>query len=189
MLAAGVLGTLDILFRSRDLPDGLPNISNQLGRVVRTNSEAIVGIVSSDRAEDLTHGTTISSDFYPNAHTHITQNRFPAGYTFMKWQSGPLVDDPSPTRRALKTLAAFLRHPGRATLSWRARDWHKRVSVLTVMQHLDNQVAFRYGRSLLSLGRRGLKSEVIPGKRAPTYLPVANEAARAFARGFLAANR
>ncbi len=174
IVAAGVLDTLELLFRCRDVRKTLPDISQQLGRIVRTNSEAIVGIVAPEGTEDLSQGVTISTDFYPDAHTHITQNRFPAGYTFMKWQSGPLVDDPHPSRRTLRTLAAFLRHPRRSTLSWRTRDWHRRISVLTVMQHLDNQIAFRY--------RRGLQSQIIRGKRAPTYLPVANDAARTFAR-------
>jgi cholesterol oxidase len=181
IVAAGVLGTLELFFRCRDVLKTLPNISRQLGCIVRTNSEAIVGVVAPEGTEDLSLGTTISTDFYPDAHTHITQNRFPAGYTFMKWQSGPLVDDPRPARRALKTLAAFVFHPQRATLSWRTRNWHRRISVLTVMQHLDNQIAFRYRRGPLTLGRRRLQSQVIPGKRAPTYLPVANEAARTFA--------
>ena len=181
IVAAGVLGTLELLFRCRDVLKTLPNISQQLGCIVRTNSEAIVGVVAPEGIEDLSQGVTISTDFYPDAHTHITQNRFPAGYTFMKWQSGPLVDEPRPVRRTLKTLAAFLRHPMRSTLSWRTHNWHQRISVLTVMQHLDNQIAFHYRRSLLTLGRHGLQSQIIPGKRAPTYLPVANDAARTFA--------
>jgi len=183
ILAAGVLGTLALLFRCRDEFKTLPDVSPQLGQVVRTNSEAIVGILSRDPNADLTQGTTISSDFYADDHTHITQNRFPTGYTFMKWQSGPLVDDPQPKRRALKTLAAFLLHPWRSTTSWRAsrEAWHKRISVLTVMQHMDNQLAFRYGRSWLSLFQRRLQSVEIPGRRAPAYLPVANAAALVFA--------
>ncbi|TRZ75807.1 MAG: GMC family oxidoreductase [Deltaproteobacteria bacterium] len=182
ILAAGVLGTLTLLFRCRDEFRTLPDISPQLGRVVRTNSEAIVAILSRDPATDLTKGTAISSDFYADAHTHITQNRFPAGYTFMKWQAGPLVDDLRPGIRAWKTLFAFLLHPLRSTLSWRACNWNKRISVLTVMQHLDNQLAFRYGRGPLSLFCKSLQSTAIPGKGVPAYIPVANAAARAFAR-------
>lgn len=72
-------------------------------------------------------------------------------------------------------------HPLRATLSWRARDWYKRVSVLTVMQHLDNRLTFRYRRSLTALGAKRLQSAAVAGKGAPTYLPVANAAAREFA--------
>ena len=72
-------------------------------------------------------------------------------------------------------------HPGRSTRSCRARDWHKKITLLTVMQHDDNGVAFRWSRGL---GRRGgrLHSTAIDATRAPSYLPIANQAARAYAR-------
>ncbi len=76
IVSAGVLGTLELMFRCRDIPKTLPAISNRLGKVVRTNSEAIVGVLDSDPEADLTKGTTISTDFYPNSHTHVTQNRY-----------------------------------------------------------------------------------------------------------------
>ena len=84
----------------------LPNISQELGCVVRTNSEAIVGVVNEHSDDDLSRGgPAITSHFYPNDHTHITQNRFPQGYSFMRWYMGPLVDGANPRRRALKALA------------------------------------------------------------------------------------
>jgi cholesterol oxidase len=182
VLAAGVLGTLELMFRCRDVVGSLPALSQQLGRVVRTNSEAVVGILSRRGTADLSRGTAISSDFYPDAQTHVTQNRFPPGYGFMRWQVGPLVDDARPRRRALKTLAAFARHPLQASASWRALDWRRRISVLTVMQHADNRLVFTYGRRRLGLGGRGLRSQRVPGRSAPAYLPVANTTARIFAR-------
>jgi cholesterol oxidase len=181
IIAAGVLGTLDLMFRCRDVTKSLPAISPQLGRLVRTNSEAIVGALSPDPEMDLTRGTAISSHFYPDDHTHITQNRFPKGYTYMKWLMGPLVNSPRPLRRSLSTFIAFVTHPLQSTVSWRTHNWHQRVIVLTVMQHLNNQLAFKYGRSLFPPFRRRLKSVRVPGKEAPTYLPVANNAARILA--------
>jgi len=182
VLAAGVLGSLTLLFRCRDVFKTLPQISSRLGETVRTNSEAIVGILSKEEDIDLIDGPTISTDFYPNSHTHITQNRFPKGYTFMKWYMGPFVDDANPLRRALKTVLAFIRHPMKSTASWRASRWHHRINILTVMQHIDNQVSFQYGRSLFSLFSKGLHSHTISGKSAPAYLPIANQAAQIFAR-------
>jgi cholesterol oxidase len=181
VVAAGVLGTLGLLLRCRDEHRTLPQLSPRLGEAVRTNSEAVVGIVSHRQDVDLTKGPTISTHFYPDEHTHITQNRFPPGYWFMKVYMSVLVDGARPLRRALKTLAMMIRHPLRATASWRARQWNRRVSILTVMQHLDNQVAFRYGRGPYTFFRKGLLSTDVPGKRAPSYLPVANRAARLFA--------
>lgn len=180
VVAAGVIGTLKLLFHCRDVAGTLPRLSPQLGEVVRTNSEAIVGVLSPDENATLDEGgPTITSHFYPNDHTHITQNRFPAGYTFMKFQSGPLVDGARPRRRRLRTLARMVRHPLATTRNWRARNWHRRVVILSVMQQLDNHLTFR-------LRRRGpfsgLTTTFADGKRPPTYLPEANEAARALAK-------
>ncbi len=182
IVAAGVLGTLELLFRCRDITRTLPGISAQLGQVVRTNSEAVVGVLARGKEVDLTRGTAISSHFYPDGHTHITQNRFPRGYTFMKWLTGPLVDHQHPGTRALKTLAGMLLNPLRMYRLWFGKNWYRRVTILTVMQHLDNRIAFKYGRRPWCFFKRGLKSEAVPGKSAPTNLPVANRAAETLAR-------
>ena len=181
ILSAGALGTQEILFASRDRYRTLPKLPASLGEHVRTNSEAIVGILANDPSVDVTHGTTISSHFYADDHTHITQNRFPESYSFMKWYMGPLEDGAQPLGRALRTLGRFLTQPLASTRSFRAKGWYKRISVLTVMQHADNELAFTYGRTLLRGFRFGLKSQVSKGGRSPSYLPQANAAARAFA--------
>lgn len=142
IVAAGVLGTLELLFRCRDITGTLSNISPYLGKVVRTNSEAVVGVLSKDPKTDLTKGTAISSHFYPDDHTHITQNRFPKGYTFMKWFTGPLVDNDRPFVRSLKTLIKIVLNPFRLYRMWFGRNWHRRVTMMTVMQHLDNRIEY-----------------------------------------------
>jgi len=181
-LAAGVLGTLELLFACRDTFKTLPDISLELGRVVRTNSEAIVAILSRASKVDLTRGTAISSDFYPDENTHITQNRFPEGFGFMKWYLGPLSDDKDPGRRARRTLLGFIRSPFAATASWRAKNWRKRLSVLTVMQSMDNRISLVWERSRLRPFGMGLQTRQDAGASIPSYLPVANEAARVFAK-------
>lgn len=181
ILSAGALGTQEILFASRDRYRTLPTLPASLGEHVRTNSEAIVSILADDPAADVTRGATISTHFYPDSKTHITQNRFPASYSFMKFYMGPLVDGEQPLARALKTLLRFVLSPLASTRSFRARNWYKRISVLTVMQQADNEIAFSYGRTLFRGFRHGLVSRVSKGGRAPSYLPQANAAARAFA--------
>jgi cholesterol oxidase len=181
IVAAGVVGTLDLLFKCRDELRTLPNLSATLGDVVRTNGEAIVGALSPDPDDDLTHGTAISSHFYANAHTHITQNRFPAGYDFMRWYMGPLTDGTKAFGRALRAVASIVTHPVRTLRALFARNWHKRITVLTVMQNLDSQIAFRRGRRLLWPFKPLLHSSAGPGEGTPTYIPEANEAARQLA--------
>ncbi|WP_097459951.1 GMC oxidoreductase [Mangrovitalea sediminis] len=180
VLAGGVLGTLELLFRCRDQYRTLPAISACLGQRVRTNSEALVASVSRNRQEDLSEGTTISSDFYFGTDTHITQNRLPPSHSLMRFLFGPMVDESRPFLRALKTLAQYLLDPVRATGSWRT-DWYRRTTLLTVMQSLDNALDIRFERRWYSPWKKALQSHARSGQRAPTYIPKANQAARAFA--------
>ncbi|MGB8330926.1 MAG: GMC family oxidoreductase [Polyangiales bacterium] len=181
ILAAGVVGTLDLLFKCRDELRTLPKLSPALGDLVRTNSEAIVAALSPNPYDDLTDGAAISSHFYPNAHTHITQNRFPRGYDFMRWYMGPLVDGPRALSRALRSIAAILFRPVRTCRALFARNWHKRITVLTVMQDLDSRIAFRRGRRPHWPFRPVLHSKPGPSGATPAYIPEANEAARKLA--------
>ena len=181
VVSAGVLGTLDLLFRCRDEFGTLPGISPMLGRQVRTNSEAVSVVLEDDPEADLTRGPAISTDFHPDDVTHITQNRYVGGGKLMRWQVGPLVDGFSPGRRAAETVLEVLRHPVRFARAVTASNFEKRLTALTVMQDVESEVAFELRRSPLRPWRKVLRSRSVPGKEAPSYLPVANDAARAFA--------
>ncbi len=182
VLAAGVLGTLELLFRCQRAAT-LTNLSPMLGQRVRTNSEAITAVLSQDKDIDLTKGPAISSDFHANEYTHITQNRVPPSYWFMKLYSSPLVDGANPWLRALKALGMFISHPLQSTASFRVRkDWHKRVTLITTMQNRDNQMAFTWGRNLFTGFKPGLCSQLVAGPRTPTYIREANQATRSFAQ-------
>ena len=183
VVAAGVLGTVELLLRCRDVYRTLPLLSPRLGDLVRTNSESLVGIVARDPDLDLTRGPTITSDFYANEHTHITQNRFSPAHWWVKWQMGPLTDGHHRLRRSLRTLCAFILHPYRSTFAWRARNWVARSSLLTVMQHLENHLELYLRRSWLRPWHKVMGSRVpAGGQGAPSYIPEANAAARAFAK-------
>jgi cholesterol oxidase len=183
VLAAGVLGTTRLLLRARDEQGTLPRLSPCLGQNVRTNSEAITGVLARDRQADLLHGPAISSHFHPDAFTHITQNRIPPSYGFMRAYAGPLTDGTRPFPRALRTLAALPRHAWRLLRLRPGQGWQERTTLLTTMQQHDNRLSFVLGRSLWTGGRLGLVSQTAAGSAAPpSYLATANEATRHFAR-------
>jgi cholesterol oxidase len=183
IVAAGVVGTLELLMACRDRYRCLPRLSPVLGQHVRTNSESIIPVTARDPKTDVSDGATISSHFYDGA-AHITQNRFSPAHGVLRWQTGPLVDDAVPWRRALKTLWRFIAHPLESTMGLRAGSrWSARTSVLLIMQAVDNQLAFDYGRSWLRGGRWSLRSQVPANEtRAPAYVPQANQIAQVFAR-------
>ena len=180
VLSAGVLGTTELLLASRDRWRTLPWASPALGEHVRTNSEAFTAVLQPPGGVDVTDGATISSDFHPDELTHVTNNRFPRSFGFMRWYLSPLVSGDTQGARARATARAFLRNPAGATANARARDWYRRVTVLTVMQHDDNEISLHLRRGPLGWG---LRSRLAPGAPAiPTYLPQANAAATAVAR-------
>ena len=61
ILAAGVLGTVDLLLKMKADPDGLPRLSDQVGASIRTNNEALIGVIAPDQKQDLTQGVAIGS--------------------------------------------------------------------------------------------------------------------------------
>lgn len=179
VLAAGVLGTVELLYRSH-ANGGLPHISDRLGDRVRTNSEAITAVLADDVDTDLTRGPTISSEFYPDERTHVTQNRYVGGW-HMRFQVGPLVDGADPRRRRRAAAATLLRHPVRQVRTVFARNFIERLSVFTVMQDVESEIRLDYARSPIRPWRKVLRSRGVPGRQAPSYLPQANAVARAFA--------
>lgn len=164
VLAAGVLGTLELLFRSGL---GGPNV----GMLVRSNSEAIVGAGARDASIDYSEGIAIGSSFHPSADTHIEPVRYPKGSSLMGLFSTVLVDGGGRTPRPLRWLGTALRHPARFARSHWLRRWAERTVVLLVMQARDNSVRVRW------TGRR-LRSAPGHGEPSPSWLPEANEAAR-----------
>ncbi len=179
IVAAGVVGSLDLLFRCRDVAKTLPNLSSCLGQTVRTNSEAIVGVNHGQAPEDLLEGTAISSHYHADADTHITQNRFPPGYAFMRHYAIPLLDAQTRPGRAMQMLRGMLCHPGATLARMRDSKWNEKVTVLTVMQKRDSQLHFELARNWMAGGRRGLRTRIPEGRSAPpAQLPVAEQAVR-----------
>jgi cholesterol oxidase len=182
VLAAGVVGTLELLLRAREIDRTLPRLSPRLGQGVRTNSEALTYVLSRDPDEDLSDGATLSSSFHADAHTHITQNRFDRAYRFVRWLALPMVDDPRPLRRALRTLLALFTRPRDSLTHLFARHYTRRLTALTVMQDDDSSLDFTLARPWWAPWRRRLASRPPrAGRRAPSYLPIANRATRIFA--------
>lgn len=179
ILAAGVLGTVELLFRSREA-GLLPRVSRRLGESVRTNSEAITAVLADNPAADLTRGPTISSEFYPDAATHVTQNRYVGGW-HMRFQLGPLVDGANPARRRRDALSELARHPLRQLRLLTSRNFLERLSVFTVMQNVENEIRLTYSPSPIRPWTKVLRSRASTGEQAPSYIPQANEVARRFA--------
>jgi cholesterol oxidase len=174
VVSAGALGTNKLLQRCR-LGGSLPRISDRLGDVVRTNSEAILAVTAPDDSVDLTKRVAISGSIYPDPDTHIETVSYGEAGDSMSILYTALVGDGTKVTRPIKWLAALWRHPIRSLKLLWPRHWSRRTIILLVMQTLDNHIALRPKRGLF--GGLRLQTEQDPERPNPTFIPVANQAA------------
>ena len=158
IVSAGTLGTLDLLFRCRDVTRSLPELSQCLGDSVRTNSETILGSVSRDRSVDYSRGVAIASVASVNAETTVEPVRYPAGSSAMRFLGGPMIRGGGFLSRLFASIGHVATHPMDFLRTHVLPGWAERTTILLVMQTVDSKLRLRLGRSGLTGFRRGLVS-------------------------------
>jgi cholesterol oxidase len=178
VFAAGALGT-NRLLASCKLHGSLPRLSDRLGDLVRTNSEAILAVTLPPDAPDIQRRVAITGSIYPDPETHIETVVYGDAADSMSALYTVLVGDGTRVTRPLKLAGAAARHPITFLRLFDPRGWSRRTIIVLVMQTLDNAIAFRARPT-----RRGarLQTEQDPERPIPTYIPVANEFAAWLAR-------
>ena len=181
VFSAGALGTLRLLFRCRDITGSLANLSPRLGDMVRTNSEALLGVMSRNRKTDYSKGLAITSIFMADSVTAVEPVRYPAGASLMRFLAGPMIDvEGGIFRRFIKTIVQILLHPLDFSKTHILPGWAQRSTILLVMQTEDNRIRMRLGRSLFSLFRRNLVSESDQDASIPCKIEIGHQVALQF---------
>ncbi|GGS93678.1 cholesterol oxidase [Streptomyces daghestanicus] len=201
VLAAGTYGTQTLLHRMK-AGGQLPYISDRLGTLTRTNSEALVGAMTDNRRyrkatgqprADFTRGVAITSSIHPDANTHIEPVRYGKGSNSMGSLS--IVQVPyagrtaSGTTRVLGFLAHAARHPLMVARSLSNRRWSERTIIGLVMQSLDNSLTTYLKPA--GVGKGLLTSRQGHGSPNPKQIKAATEGASALAaeiNGFAGSN-
>ncbi len=135
VMAAGVLGTVPLLFRCAD-GGSLPRLSPKLGTLVRTNSEALVGATTRDSKTDYSKGIAIASGFYPKDDTHVEMVRYASGQDFMSTLATLMAGGGGRVPRWLRLLGSIVRHPIDFLRTANPMGWARRSGILLVMQPL-----------------------------------------------------
>ncbi|MDX3457847.1 GMC family oxidoreductase [Streptomyces sp. ME02-8801-2C] len=197
VLAAGTYGTQTLLHRMK-AGGQLPYLSDRLGELTRTNSEALVGAQTDDRRyrratgetkADFTRGVAITSSIHPDENTHVEPVRYGKGSNSMGGLSILQVPYAEGSSRALGWLANAARHPLLVLRSISNRRWSERTIIGLVMQSLDNSLTTYLkpkgaGRGLLT-ARQG------HGSPNPKQIRAATDSATALAaeiNGFAGSN-
>ncbi len=176
VFAAGALGTQKLLHKMRD-SGVLPRLSPRLGTLTRTNSEAILGAISTRDDVDFSHGVAITSSWHPDEDTHIEPVRYGKKNNAMKLLSTAMTD-PVPGEKRWKTWARTVaKNPGQMRVLL-TKKWSEQTIIVLVMQSLDNSLEV-FGRKTRT-GYR-LSSRQGHGAPNPTTIAVGNEATRRLA--------
>jgi cholesterol oxidase len=172
VLAAGTLGTQKLLHDMK-ATRVLPAISDRLGTLTRTNSEALLGAQSEKvPADSFDRGVAITSSFHPDDVTHIEPVRYGKGSNAMGLLSTILVDGGGRIPRWLRFLLQVLRHPYVFVRSLSVRRWSEKTIIVLVMQTLDNSITVKRTR------RGKLTSAPGHGAPNPAWIPVAHDAVK-----------
>jgi cholesterol oxidase len=175
VFAGGVLGTVDLLLRGK-ARGHLPHLSDRLGDLTRTNSEAILGVDSRDCSRDWNDHIAITSGIYADPHTHMEVVRYNRGSDLLFAIATVLTDGGGRVPRVLRFLGNILRHPRQFLRALWIPGQSARTSIILVMQSSENYLRLRRGLF-------GLHSQ-LPEKsqRIPSYIPLANQVTRRMAQ-------
>ncbi|MDY7230530.1 GMC family oxidoreductase [Hyalangium rubrum] len=178
IFAGGVLGTVDLLLKLKERPDGLPRLSDRLGDEVRTNSEALIGVVTPNRERDLSKGIAIGSILHTDAHSHLEPVRYSAGSGFFRTLMAPYVSGDKVVTRLARLIGVILRHPLKLLRVMTVRDQSKQSMILLYMRTLDGHLSMRRGRGLTTGLRKGVTTSLHTGPAPTANIPEAAELAR-----------
>lgn len=188
ILSGGVFGTIPLLLKSRDVHRTLPDISAELGRQIRTNSETL--IVNTCRFPDgkgmpqeICEGPSITSMFDPDDETRIEIVRFPryGDANFALQSAAPLTDARAGVPRSVSMLINMLRQPIRTLRMLNPVGKSRKSIFFLVMQTRDTFVHVRSRRPWYSLFRPGWTVyQEDTDRKLTNYFPVAHKAAREY---------
>jgi cholesterol oxidase len=183
IFSAGVIGTMKLLLNLRDVKKSLPKLSGRLGTMVRTNSEGLLGSVARKSDINYSEGVAISSIYNHDDQTRIEPVRYPDGSSLMRFFATPLIDKNfSILRRILNFLGWTLTHPIDFAKALILPGWAHNVTIMLVMQHADNRMRFRIGRSFFTLFRTGMVADEEPGYTINAQVEGSHEIIREFAK-------
>lgn len=183
IFAGGVLGTVPLLLRLSAAEEGLPRLSARLGQHVRTNSEALLGVVASQSREEMCQGLAIGSILHTDEHSHVEPVRYPRGSGFFRLLALPHVAGDTTARRLAGALGEWLRHPLRHVRAALVRDWASRTIILLYMRSTEGQLRLELcGRSRRGAPSNALTSVLSSGPAPRAAMPEADDLARRLAR-------
>lgn len=177
VIAAGTYNTQKLLHKMKST-GVLPKISDYLGRLSRTNSEALTGSIMPKGGTDFSKGSAITSSFFPDDHTHVEPVRYGKGSNFMGLLQTVMTDGEKIRDRRKQWLRQVVTKPSLLLKILDVRQWSERTVVALIMQNVDSAISVSSKRGLFGFRLTSKNDSITPNA---TYIPAANEVARRIA--------
>jgi cholesterol oxidase len=178
IVAAGALGTLDLLLKQKYKYATLPFLSDKLGYELRTNAETLCAV--SGAKVKLNNGLAITSVFSPDAQTHVEVVKYPDGSNAMKGFFGLSVGGPNSSgQRSAMLLIKTITHPRLFLKTVFNFKWSTNSVLFLVMQSADNAMKMVWKKTIWG-GK--MKIENSGSKKVPAFIPIGQEVMERYAR-------
>ena len=177
VVAAGTYNTQKLLHKMKST-GVLPKISDYLGRLSRTNSEALTGSIMPKGGTDFSKGSAITSSFFPDDHTHVEPVRYGKGSNFMGLLQTVMTDGEKIRDRRKQWLRQVVTKPSLLLKILDVRQWSERTVVALIMQNVDSAISVSSKRGIFGFRLTSKNDSLTPNA---TYIPAANEVARRIA--------
>lgn len=182
ILSGGVMGTIPLLLRMKEDPQGLPKLSDRVGDFVRSNSESLIAVISPNRDLEFSHGVAITSILHTDDHSHIEPVRYGRGSGFFRTMLAPHASGSTAIGRVWGAAKAIARNPIRWLKAIVTPDLARHSQVLLYMQTIEGSLRMRLGRELRTGFRRRLVTQVDDPSEAPSaFIDEATDLAERFA--------
>lgn len=170
VFAGGVLGTMDLLLKLKTR--SLPNLSDMIGKGVRTNSESLIGVTTFDKSKSFSEGIAIGSIIHMDDKGHVEPVKYPAGSGFWRLFMAPMVQGSNIFSRFFNMLKDLVLHPIDNLKVLFVDDWSKRTQILLFMESIDSTLRFKRSKAGF------IKSSLEEGAAPTAFNPRAQAIAR-----------
>jgi cholesterol oxidase len=178
ILAAGTLGTMELLLKQKYKFKSLPGLSDRLGEGVLTNSESLCAV--SCIPSKMNNGLAITSVFNPDDDTHVEVVKYPDGPNVLKVFFALAAGSARYNfLRFLKLIHTSIRRPIQFFKVALGRKWSSNLVIFLVMQHIENAMAMRWKKTL-SGGRMVIDNT--GKKKVPAYIDAGQKVMESYAK-------
>ena len=171
IFAASALGTVELLFRLKQ-EGSLPNISDNLGKRIRTNSESLLGIRFPNTDKSMSSGVAGGAGIYLDEFTHIGAVRYPESSGAASMLLTLMRSRRTGWARIPSWLWSLVRHPIKALRVHNPLNFAKQTMLFVVMQTMDAHINLELTRRWYWPFGKLLGTEGAP---IPTHIPHANK--------------